>query len=296
MIDYKKIRLNEGKFYNDIYLDDKAYPIYLDGDGKNQCLCIGIGSLMQKTLSDNFKNIFTVYSSDLYWINKNRLIESYKLTMEKIIDDILSVIKQLSLNKPVLLAHSAYGIVALEAAKKLNANLGGIIMVASAPAWNDDTVSFARKYFDEHASNERKLNDKKRKEKFIQIKKPEESDISVNAYEADSARYWGNYEIDREFLEYLWQGIEADDAIMNHFFSVVLPKNKLEESINHINVPVFLAAGQLDFDSAPLSLWEHASKPKNFTMIDCGEVGHWPNLESPAFFDRELGKWVELNF
>src|SRR5688572_2110555 len=116
MMDYEKIQLKEGKFYKDIYLDDKAYPVYLDGDGKNPCLCIGIGSLMQKTLSQRFKNIFSVYSTDLYWINKNRLLDPSQLTMEKIIDDIFSVIEQLDLKNPTLLAHSAYGIVALEAA------------------------------------------------------------------------------------------------------------------------------------------------------------------------------------
>lgn len=292
MIEYKNIILAKANLYKNISLEQVDYPVYVDGIGKKDCLCIGIGSLMQKTVSGNFKNIFTVYSADLYWVNNKRLSNPEKITMEKIIEDIVSVIDQLGLNMPVLLAHSAYGIVGIEAAKKLQGLLAGIIMVGSPPAWNNEVIAFARSYFEKYATIERKANDKLRKEKFNLTKKLGESDISVNAYEADSARYWGNYEIDRNFLEQLWSGCEADDGIMNHFFNAVLPANHLEDNIDKVNVPVFLAAGQYDYDCLPLELWKSAAKPKDFTMVDCGMVGHWPNLENNALFNAEIKKWV----
>ena len=127
--------------------------------------------------------------------------------MQQIIVDIFAVIKQLNLNNPVLFGHSNFGIVATEAAKNLAANIAGVIMMASAPAWNQSVIQFAHNYFDKYASVERKANDKLRKEQFQLIKKPDESEISLNYYEADSARYWGDFNITRKFLEKLWDGI-----------------------------------------------------------------------------------------
>lgn len=45
---------------------NKPYPVSVAGNGI-PCLVIGTGTLMQRTLSDRFKNLFEVYSSDLYW-------------------------------------------------------------------------------------------------------------------------------------------------------------------------------------------------------------------------------------
>ncbi len=284
---------NSSKYFKSIMLNGADYPVYVDGGGAKPCLCIGIGSLMQKTLSSDFKKVFTTYSTDLYWIQKNRLAECSVLSMAQIIADINSVIAQLGLEKPVILAHSAFGIVALELAKDPAANISGIIMVGSPPAWNDSVITFARKYFDKHASVERKENDKIRKEKFSRIRKPGESDISINAYEADSARYWGNFNIERAFLDDLWNGIDADDEMMNHFFFNILPQHHSNAGMENIIVPVLLAAGQLDYDCVPLLLWEQYPKPRMFTLLDCGEVGHWPNLENVELFDAQVKKWSD---
>lgn len=284
--------IHADKLHRHVTLRGATYPVSVTGSGQKDCLCIGIGSLMQRTLSQNFNKMFSVYSTDLYWTQQQRLADCTQLTMQQIIDDIRTVIKQLNLIKPIIVAHSAYGIVALEFAKEHGADIGGVIMVGSPPAWDDNVIAFARKYFDEHASLERKANDQARRDNFKLIKQPGESDISLNAYEADSARYWGDFNIKRTFLDDLWRGVEADDAIMNHFFCVILPKNDLAKNIVLIDIPVLLAAGRLDFDCVPLELWRHASQPSNFTIIDCGEVGHWPHLENSAMFDSEVERWI----
>ena len=267
-----------------VLIDGIKYPVIIHGNGMTPCLCIGVGTLMQRTLSAVFKKYFTVYSVDLYWIKGNRLKLPTALTMTKITDDIFSVIDQLGLEKPLLLGNSTFGIVAAEAAKRCNANLRGVIMVASPPGWNDTLTNFARAYFDKHASYERKVNDKFRKEQYQLIKKPGESEVSINAYEADSARYWGNFEISREFIENLWRDVEADDEVFNHFFSTILPQHDLASNIKNIAVPVVLAGGRLDYDCVPLKHWEHYPKPQNFTILDCGDVGHWPNFRKSIIF------------
>ncbi len=275
-----------------VVLHDRKYPVLIQGSGKIPCLCIGIGSLMQKTLSPEFKKLFIVYSTDLYWVNKDRLQDASQLTMQRIIADIFEIIKQLNLTNPILFGHSNFGIVAAEAAKNPEVNIAGVIMMASAPAWNITVIQMAREYFDQNASAERKANDQQRKQQFQLIKKPNESEISLNYYEADSARYWGDFNISRQFLEKLWFDIEVDDDIINHFFNRLLPKHDLAMRINKITVPVILLAGQFDFDSIPLILWQQFPQPPHFTMVDCGKVGHWPNIENPTIFDNAIKNWI----
>lgn len=278
-----------------VILNNKKYPVLIQGNGKIPCLCIGIGSLMQKTLSAEFKKIFTIYSADLYWVNKYRLADVAQLSMQQIIADIFAMIGQLNLKDPVIFGHSNFGILATESAKNPRVNLSGIIMMASAPAWNATVIQTAQNYFNQHASEERKANDKMRKEKFQLIKKPNESEISLNYYEADSARYWGDYNISREFLEKLWHDIEVDDSIINHFFNTLLPNHDLAKDINKIKSPVILIAGQYDFDSIPLILWQQFPHPPQFTKIDCGQVGHWPNIENQKHFDNSIKQWINNN-
>lgn len=127
-----------------------------------------------------------------------------------------------------------------------------------------------------------------RREYYQKIKKPNESDVSLNAYESFSARYWGDYQISRKFLEELWQDVEIDDNICNHFFATLLSKHITKNNIEKINVPVILFGGQNDYDCCPLNLWKDYPKPSDFTIIDCGTAGHWPNIENPESFDRAI--------
>lgn len=281
-----------------ITIRGKEYPVNIDGNGELLALSIGIGSHMQMTLSKEIKKLMTIYSTDLYWINSKKLKQENisNLTMTDLVEDIISVLKQLNLKNCFLIGFSCYGILALEVAKRMPAELKGIVLVSTPPAWNDKVISHAQSYFETHASPERKLNDIKRKEHFSKIRKPNESIVSVNAYEADAARYWKDFTIERGFLDLLWYGINADDLIMNHFFSIILPHHKLETGIDLISIPVVLFAGQMDFDSVPLLLWQKFPKPSHFTVIDCGETGHWPNLENPNLFDTEFTKWVQKTF
>jgi len=140
------------------------------------------------------------------------------------------------------------------------------------------------------------LNDIQRRENYLKIKKPNESLGSVNAYEADAARYWKDFNLSHDFFECLWKDIQVDDDIINHFFSDLLPTYNVTDKIDQILVPVVLFAGQLDFDSAPLMQWNALPKPANFTIIDCGETGHWPQLENPTLFASAFRSWLKEKY
>ncbi len=208
--------------------------------------------------------------------------------MTEIVDDIIEVISQLSLSHCIITGFSCFGILALEVAKRQDPRVKGVVLVSTPPGWSAEIVAAGQSHFDQQASIERKSNDAQRKEHFLKIKKPNESIGSVNAYAADAARYWKDFTLSHDFFELLWQDIHVDDRIINHFFSTLLPAHDLAIDLNKITVPVVLFSGQLDYDSIPLILWKSFPKPPNFIFVDCGETGHWPQLENPIFLRRHL--------
>jgi pimeloyl-ACP methyl ester carboxylesterase len=79
-------------------------------------------------------------------------------------------------------------------------------------------------------------------------------------------------------------------------FGNLFPNHNAAINIDKIKVPVILLAGRYDYDCLPLNLWRSYSKPKNFTMIDCGDAGHWPNIESSEVFDSAIEQWLQKHF
>lgn len=272
------------------------YPIEKQGTGQIPCLCIGIGSLMQRTLSDEFKKIVTVYSIDLYYVNNDKRPNPKDLTMKLLADHVLEIVRQLNLDKLILLAHSCFGILALEIAKYCNENIEGLILVASAPQWNQVSIEATNKYFQEHAEPERITNDLERKQYYTKIKKPTDSEVSVEKYISDSARYWSDFNIPEEKIRWLWNDIQPNDEVINQFFEEILPVHDLAKDIEKVQIPVLLLAGEYDFDSIPLVQWKIFPKPQKFTIVNCGKIGHWPNLENPSGFDEAVKNWVVTNF
>src|SRR5579871_6408227 len=99
-------------------LKGKSYPVVKVGKGI-PCILICLGTPSFRTLSKKFAEIFTVYSSDLYWVKNRALDNPTLMTMDTIVDDIKAVGDALGLEKYVIFAHSAYGIIALEFAKNI---------------------------------------------------------------------------------------------------------------------------------------------------------------------------------
>jgi len=244
------------------------------------------------TLPASLLKSVTVYSTDLYWIAAQHYEQSEQLTMTEIVDDIINLISQLSLSHCIVAGFSCFGILALEVAKRQDPRVQGVVLVSTPPAWNAEVIAAAQFHFDQHASPERKRNDAERKKHFLKIKKPDESLASVNAYAADAARYWRDFTLPQDFFDVLWQDINADDKIINHYFSTLLPAHDLAIDLSKVNVPVVLFAGQLDYDSIPLLLWKSHPKPASFFVVDGGDTGHWPQLEAPDLFEKALKEWL----
>lgn len=272
-------------------VNGKEYPVLVSGEGI-PCLAIGIGTLMQRTLSKRFKSHFRVYSSDLYWDQRHALANSKRLTMEQILLDILELGKSLKLQKYVLFGHSAYGIVALEFAKQFPTALAGIILVGTPPHSNSEVAKRNDEYFNQHASPDRLLIDKLRREEYARedTRSSDPSKRFLREYIwRDGPRYWHNPHFD---CTPLWEDIIVDE-VLDHFFTNILPQNDIEKHLDTIRSPIFLAAGLSDYDCLPAISWlEIKNRPKQMIISEFKESGHYPNYEEEALFDERIEMWI----
>ena len=272
----------------------KKYPVAIAGTGI-PCLSIGQGTLGQRTLSQRFKKMFKVYSTDLYFDARYGLKDFSILTMDQIIDDIAELAKELNLSKFVIFGFSAYGIVALEFAKKYPDLLAGIILSGTPPNSNPEVGALVDAYFEKHAEPERK-------------KLYAERSLSVVQKDLDtlnsSQRFilWYVYQYGpRNFYiaDFDCSAVYDDiykDKSLDYLFSTILPATDVMKNLEQINCPVFLAAGMSDYNSYPFLWTKVKNLPKHMAISFFEKSGHWPHYEESALFDERIEVWVKENF
>jgi len=267
------------------------YPVTVAGKGI-PCLTIGIGTLMQRTLSANFMNHCKVYSSDLYWDQKNSLGKNSSLTLGHMIEDIAELAQNLRIQNYIIIAHSAFGIIAAEFAKKYPGYASGLIMVGTPVNSNSEVAEHNNHIFQHYADERRKSIDLKRRETAA---KADLSSLNMNEkflYEyiyRDAPRYWYDPEFD---CTDLWKGIMLD-GVISQLFSEILPSIDVRENLETIEEPIFLAAGLSDYDCCPVQLWSALpNRPKNMTLSIFEKSGHYPHYEEQELFDERVIKWA----
>lgn len=277
---------------SNVALHGNTYPVLIDGNGDIPCLCLGLGSLYQRTMSEKFKKLFTLYTSDFYWVENAPAFDHRQLTIEMICRDVIECARQLDLKNYVVLGHSVFGGLVMELAKYQDPQLKGVIAIGATPGWDDKIIQFKNDYFEQHASPARKQRFQALQDEYLKNKKPDDSLGSIDAYYAESPKYFAK-PITREQMDAIWQGIHCNDVVINYLFEDLFPHYDFEVNVDKIDVPVALLAGRKDYDSVPLELWKHYQRPKAMTNYDCGDVGHWPHIEAAECFDAYLESWVK---
>lgn len=278
----------------DVILNGKTYPVIKTGNGP-ACLFICLGTPSLHTISKNFTDHFTVYSSDVYWIEENCLDNPELITIENIIDDIKILAEALHLKKYILFAHSAYGIVALEFAKKYPTAAAGIIMVGTPINSNQTVAEQNDAIFYQQADAMRQEIDKQRQAEFSKTDlsklTPEQQWLYSYTFR-QAPRYWHDPIFD---CTELWKDIHLD-KLLGYLFNNILPNVNALEHLEDIKTPIFLAAGASDFDCCPW-LWETVSNlPANFVISHFKQSGHWPHYEEAELFDERVVEWARGNF
>ncbi len=255
------------------------------------CLLICLGTPSFRTLSKQFTEGFEVYSTDTYWLANAPSINPDELTMESIIDDIKSLGDKLNIKDYILFAHSAYGIIALEFAKKYPKVARGIIMIGTPVNSNPDILAKNQLIFEELADPERKVIDTERRNQFAQMDLSQLTDnerwLCEYVYR-DAPRYWHIPDFD---CSKLWKGISLS-ALFVKLFNKILPETNVLTNLEKIKTPIFLASGVSDYDCCPWEWQQVKNLPQNFTYHLFKQSGHWPHYEEPELFNEKIKEWA----
>lgn len=274
-----------------VTLHGQSYPVTVAGSGI-PCLSIGTGTLGQLTLSPQFKKIFRVYSTDLYFDQRYALTDLTSLTLDRMLDDIAAMAQQLGLTKFVLFGFSAFGLIALEFAKKYPTLVAGVIMVGTPPNANAAVGERNNDYFNQHAEPERKKIDAERRAQAAQ-KDFSGLDFAAqflyNYVYVNAPRYWHQPDFD---CSELWRNLNIDRAV-EYLFTAIFPQLDVFKQIDQVRCPVFLAAGRSDYDCCPWR-WQTAEKlPAQMTIVEFWQSGHWPHYEEQPAFDAAIANWAQ---
>lgn len=268
----------------------RSYPVKKAGSGI-PCLLICLGTPSYRTISNNFANHFEIYSSDVYWIEGNTLDDAELITIDTIVDDIKTLGDSLNLDQYIIFAHSAYGIIALEFAKKYPNIAAGIIMVGTPVNCNNEVAKKHDAIFQAMADNRRKLIDAERRNQLekedLTLLTPPQRWLREYVYR-DAPRYWHVPDFD---CSELWEGIVLSKSFIK-LFTNILPAIDVLKGLEKISQPIFLASGVSDYDCCPWLWKEVANLPKNFTFSVFEKSGHWPHYEEPELFDNRVKKWI----
>lgn len=266
------------------------HTVTVRGQG-TKAITIGLGTLMEKTLSDRFFENFELFSSDLYWSKSAGNKEIKSLELPEMLSDIHDLITQTNLEKPLIIAHSSFGILALEYAKLNPDSISGIVMIGTPINSNCKVGAHNHEIFLTEASEERKkvYHDREKEKYTVTVSFKNSMEEFIYSYcNLQSPKYWHNPEYD---CTHLWDGIE-NSAVFYYLFSDILPKLDVQENIETLKTPIFLASGLNDYDCCPWEWDNLPSLPQNFTNIHFEKSGHWPHFEESDKFDTELVKWV----
>ena len=273
-----------------IEIDGNKYPIKGDLSHPAPVVIIGMGTLLYESLSLNLREQLPFIVSDLYWLKDSALKKPEELTIDLAAAHIDAMLKQLNINHATLMAHSAFGLLALHAA--LNSQrVANVILVATPPVSNPILGAYADKYFQEHASPARQAVDREFQADVEKREKAGEALPFVEKYIGRTARFFSRYTIEPSVQREMWRNSTPDEKTMTHFFATLLPSHDTEAH-TRLTKPVCLLAGEKDYDCLPLISWdEFGHKPIHFDIIEIPDTGHWPQWENSECFDSELCRW-----
>ncbi len=265
------------------------YPYFQEGKGE-PCIIVGLASLTVKCLSDNLKEQFCFYGSDLYWSKDDPAYDCTGKTMESFADDIEICRQQWGIDNVLLFAHSGTGFVAIEYARKYPQHVKGVVLLGAC-GYRNATETF-EDFFEANASSERKLAYQQAQEQLdkIDLSKLSYTDRYVTEYVSKTAKFWYDFTKDNSCL---WNDIVISQSFFEYYFATLLDAYDMRDTYPEIKTKIVVAAGRHDYIVPPFEWLEVEPEMSNLTLHIFEKSGHFPMLEEQELFDKLLLAWLK---
>ena len=263
----------------------------VEGQGK-PCLVIGSSIYYPRTFSKELRKHFRFYFVDMPWFAQNyQEVDLSDFSLDRYLDGIEVIRKELGLDQMILMGHSIHGTVALEYTKKHPEQVGHLIMIGSPAKWNSLAYNEAVDALWATASEERQaIHNQKWADVIDTIGQLPGDEQMVRNYVTSSAKYWFDPHYDADWL---WDDMSINSTAIDHLFGSLFKDYDAFNWEGELTVPILVILGTYDY-VVPYTLWE-AQYPqlKNYQRVIFDKSGHTPQLEEPQRFDQSLLEWLE---
>lgn len=236
-----------------ITIDGIKLKYLIEGEGI-RCLVISTNSnlhqpLFSSVLKKHIKFIFV----DTKIFVPSTTIDVDRITMDTIVDDVEKTRISLGFEKIAVMGPSAYGLIALEYARKYPKQTSFIVMIGTFPNFNTEIRKKREEFWESNASEERKeicrTNNETLTEEILNKVSPREA-LAIQCI-ANTPYYWYDPRYDQSWfweIEYNWDSFSK-------FFEEILRDYDSTQTLYELKKPLFLALGKYDY-VAPYVFWD----------------------------------------
>lgn len=276
---------------NPVHIAGTTLGFTVEGSG-TPLLVAGSSIYYPGTFSHRLKQSCKIVCADLpHFVRPGPDLKIDSISFDLYAECVEDVRVAAGLGRVVIAGHSHHGNVALEYAKRYPGNVSHVVLIGTPPVDIARTIEGARRYWDTHASDERKrlLQDRRRALSEEYLRSLSSKDAFVARYVADAPLYWydGSYD-----AAWLWRGMDFDVEVVGAFRDLYRDY-ELDWDPSVMEPPVLVVMGRYDYTVAH-TLWEDKlPKLRNVTFEVLERSGHTPQLEEAGVFEGVLLGWLK---
>jgi proline iminopeptidase len=235
----------------------KEVSVEIRGKGTIPMLIVGPASLFKRNglLPKELYEHFTVYFVDLFAAAETPPLTDYgKLTLADFVNALEQIRSQLKIEKMVLFAHSANGVLAIEYANSYCERVLLNVLVGTMPIWGDYRKDLVMNFFQGNASEIRKKINDNNQEIIHLSEHSSPAEKFIAQYKARKAQFFEDNNLVNSLsaIDNLWDNITLDIELVNRYFTVIADYDLRLREYNPI--PTFIALGLHDA-SCPFYAW-----------------------------------------
>ncbi len=260
-----------------------------EGSGPD-ILVIGSSIYYPRSFSQNLRKFLRLHFIDYRGFSEG---PETKLSFDSLLEDIECFRQQLSVEKCIVIGHSAHGLLALEYAKKYQKHVLGAVIIGMPPHMGPEHIAMAQNNWEESVCPERKAAFERNMmqmpdEKLNQLPK-DQWFLQMNFRNVPKSFY--NYNFDSTSL---WEGVQPNTHVLDQMYLRFAREVDVSQDLESLDLPVLLIYGRFEYLVAPVHSWDPLRpKFKNLRVRIFEKSAHSPQYEEASLFDAELLKWLE---
>ncbi|MCW8894344.1 MAG: alpha/beta hydrolase [Sulfurimonas sp.] len=251
--------------------------LFIEGNSKNRTIVFIHGFPFNHSA---WQAQIEMFSADYYCIAYDirglgdSVVGDGQFTMESFVDDLSTIIDKMSLDKPILCAHSMGGYISLRALQRMQERFLAVILL--------DTVSGAD-------NNEGKLK------RAAAIKKINSEGLTPFVKDFITLCYGELYK--REHLEDFQKRIDLSASYnplgVKGCLLAMLSRNDTTQYLSSITIPSLLICGEEDALTPPSAMKEMSQEMKNSEFVLIKNSAHMSAIENPVDVNSAIKSFLE---